>query len=113
MTNQAIKAIEAQQEKLTPNSPQWVVGEQLKDICRREPSSAELILQDLQRKGMGLSDAEGKIRAYADAHRTGSFAFVSPAVAEQILREFYGLPAAAAAAAPTPASGALDLSDFL
>ncbi len=42
----AILAIEAQQAKVTARSPQWMVGEQLKDICRMEPGSAELIAQD-------------------------------------------------------------------
>lgn len=44
----AIQAIEAQQAKVKPRSPpQWMVGEQLKDICRREPRSAELIGEPL------------------------------------------------------------------
>ena len=45
---EAIQAIEAQQAKVTARSPQWMVGEQLKDICRREPRSAELLAQDLK-----------------------------------------------------------------
>lgn len=45
----AIQAIEAQQAKVKPRSPQWMVGEQLKDICRREPRSAELIGEPLWR----------------------------------------------------------------
>ena len=45
---QAIALLEAQQAKVKPRSPQWMVGEQLKDICRMEPRSAELIAQDLE-----------------------------------------------------------------
>ena len=90
---QAVQAIEAQQAKVKERSPQWMVGEQLKDICRLEPSSAELITQDLQVKEMGIIEAEKKIKAFADAHKTGSFACVTPAEAERILRDFYGLPA--------------------
>ena len=48
----AILAIEAQQAKVTARSPQWMVGEQLKDICRMEPGSAELIAQDLENETM-------------------------------------------------------------
>ena len=42
----AIAALEAQQAKVEDRSPQWMVGEQLKGVCRMEPRSAELIAQD-------------------------------------------------------------------
>ena len=113
---QAIQAIEAQQAKVKERSPQWMVGEQLKDICRLEPRSAELIAQDLQVKEMGIVEAEKKIKAFADAHKTGSFACVTPMEADRILREFYGLPAAGEAVqapAPEPAKdNVLRLEDF-
>lgn len=91
---QAIQAIEAQQAKVKERTPQWMVGEQLKDICRMEPRSAELIAQDLENETMSITEAEKKIKAFADAHKTGSFACVTPVEADCILREFYGLPAA-------------------
>ena len=91
---QAIQAIEAQQSKVKERSPQWMVGEQLKDICRMEPRSAELIAQDLENEAMSITEAEKKIKAFADAHKTGGFACVTPMEADRILREFYGLPAA-------------------
>ena len=111
---QAIQAIEAQQAKVKKRSPQWMVGEQLKDICRLEPHSAELIVQDLQVKEMGIVEAEKKIKAFADAHKTGSFACVTPMEADRILREFYGL---ATAGETGPATGqakdnVLRLEDF-
>lgn len=84
--------IEAQQSALDQSDPAWMVGEQLKDICRREPESAELVEKDLTVKGMGLADCEKKIKAYSDSHRTGRSFCVSPAVAEDIIRKFYGLP---------------------
>ncbi len=92
---QAMKLIEAQQKKLPEGSAPWVVGEQLKDICRRESASAQLIAEDLQNESMSLVNAEKRIKAYADKHKVGNFAYVSPQKAEEILREFYGLPAAA------------------
>lgn len=115
---QAIQAIEAQQAKVKPRSPQWMVGEQLKDICRQEPRSAELIAQDLENEAMSITEAEKKIKAYADKHKTGNFSCVTPAEADSILREFYGLPAAADNLAvqdhPLPQnSGFVDLADFL
>ena len=92
IVEKAIAAIEEQQAKVKARSAQWMVGEQLKDICRREPTSAELIEQDLQVKEMSITEAEKKIKAFADAHKTGNFACVTPLDAEKILREFYGLP---------------------
>lgn len=88
---QAIAAIEKQQTEVKERSPQWMVGEQLKDICRREPQNAELILQDLSVKEMSITAAEKKIKAFADKNKTGNFACVTPMEADRILREFYGL----------------------
>lgn len=123
---EALAAIETQQSKLQQRSAPWMAGEQLKDICRREPAAAELVARDLEVEEMGLKEAEKKIKEYADAHRTGNFACVTPAEAEGILREFYGLPTPAEAApeekapeekapaAPQKSTGAvLDLEDFL
>ena len=90
----AIAAIEAQQAELKGRSPQWMVGEQLKDICRMEPRNAELIAQDLENESMSIVAAEKKIKAFADGHKTGNFSCVTPMEADRILREFYGLPAA-------------------
>lgn len=90
----------------------WMVGEQLMDILRREPGLQEIAEQDLQREGMTLADCEKKIKSYADKHKTGNFACVGPAEAEDIIREFYGLHRSAEA----PARGrgiVVDLADFL
>ena len=113
---QAIALLEAQQAKVKPRSPQWMVGEQLKDICRMEPKSAELIAQDLENEAMSITAAEKKIKAYADGHKTGNFSCVTPAEAENILREFYGLPRpdeGKPAAPPAPAKKLVDPFDFL
>ena len=115
---QAIQAIEAQQAKVKERSPQWMVGEQLKDICRMEPNSAELIAQDLENEAMSITEAEKKIKAFADKNKTGQFSCVTPAESDRILREFYGLPGAADVLAvqdrPLPRnSGFVELTDFL
>lgn len=83
--------IEAQQKKEKGRTAAWMVGEQLRDIARREPESAELLDKDLDIPEMSIQAAEKKIEAYADAHKTGNFACVTPIEAERILREFYGL----------------------
>lgn len=114
MADRAIALLEEQQSKVQPRSPQWMVGEQLKDICRQEPQSAELIAQDLENAAMSITEAEKKIKAFADGHKTGNFSCVTPAEAESILREFYGLPAPGGEQ-EIPSSGAqvLNLADFL
>lgn len=117
---EAIAAIEKQQTGLKRNTV-WMVGEQLKDICRREESSAQLILEDLKNEDMSIAAAEKKIAAQAQKNRVGSCGCVSPYEAEEILREFYGLgvptdgePAAAEEMDQRPKRDdkLIDLADF-
>lgn len=113
----AIAKLKEQQGKVGARSAPWLVAEQLMDICRHEPASAELIAQDLDNPEMSIEKAEQQIRAYADGHKTGNFACVTPAEADDILRKFYGLPAVgdAASVQPAPVGGEklLNLADFL
>ena len=114
--------IEAQQKGMEGTAP-WMVGEQLKQIYADDPDCAALVEKDLENKSMSIQAAEKKIKAYADAHRKGNCAVVPPNVAEDIIREFYGLPGRADAAPPltlvkpeqkepTKAADVLDLSAF-
>lgn len=111
MVHEAMDKLRAQQSKVKERSAPWMVAEQLMDICRREPESAALIAQDLDNPEMGIVQAEQKIKAYADAHKTGNFSCVSPAEAEDILRKFYGLPKPGAEQRPQ-AAVSVDLADF-
>lgn len=113
-TERAITMLEEQQSQVQARSPQWIVAEQLKDICRHEPHCAELIAQDLENPAMSITEAEKKIKAFADGHKTGSFSCVTPVEADRILREFYGLPSLEAEP-ESPAAGAqlIELADFL
>ena len=77
----------------------FTVGEHLKQICRADPACAAIVAEDLQQKGMGIADCEKKIKAMADkihrekkTNRVGVDYFA----AEDVIREFYGLPARAA-----------------
>ena len=92
MSEKAIEMLREQQSKVKERSAPWMVAEQLMDICRQEPASAELIAQDLENASMSIVEAEKKIKAFADKHKTGNFSCVTPVEAENILREFYGLP---------------------
>lgn len=124
MTEEAIRKLKEQQSKVEARSPQWMVAEQLMDLCRADPACAEIICQDLEVPELSIVEAEKKIKAFADKHKTRNFACVMPAESDRILREFYGLPqngegAAVREESPAPrresgAAGALglDLSDF-
>ena len=99
--DKAMEAIAEQQGKVRARSAPWMVGEQLKDMIRREPGIASLIAQDLTVGGMSLTAAEAKIKAFADKHTTGNFACVTPAEAEEILRGYFGISAAAGTGDPS------------
>lgn len=90
------------------------VGRQLLDIARHEPASAELLVKDLEVSGMGIADAEKKIKEAAYKNRQGNCGFVGWEETDTILRKFYGLPARpdeGETASPAD-SGTIDLSDF-
>lgn len=90
-TQEAISAIEAQQPK--NRSAVWMVGEQLKDMIRDSEAAAEILLTDLrENKEMTLAAAEKKIAERAKKNKVGNCGCVTPAEAEGILREFFGLP---------------------
>ena len=116
----AINKIATQQTGLEGTAP-FMVGEQLKDICKSDARVAELILQDLDIPEMSITEAEKKIKAYADKHKTGNFSCVTPLVADGFLREFYGLHKPTAGAAElgvavsdtTTQGKIIDLADFL
>lgn len=99
-------------QKGIENTTLYFVGEQLKDICRREPGCAELVEKDLEMKGMGLADCEKQIKDWADKNKKGSCCCVPPNVAEGIIRKFYGLPEAGQKK-EEPAGRVLDLSAFI
>ena len=113
MKQKVIEIIEQQQAGYE-GEPLWMVGEQLKEIAEREPASAELLAQDLTVEGLDLAGAAGALQQYADKHHGKARRFcITPKVAEQILREFYGLPDPGEATEVMPEATFLDLTSFL
>lgn len=117
--------IEAQQ-KGHEDTAIWMVGEHLKDICRSDPHCAEIVAADLDNPEFSLKEVEKKIKAKADeihsANKKSNFACVIPSVAEKIIRDFFGLPAAGSHTPPsreepapvsTDGGSFLDLASFL
>ena len=105
----AIQRLREQQSRVEERSPQWMVAQQLMDLVRSEPQCGEILAQDLEVEAMSITEAEKKIKAFADGHKTGGFACVTPEESDRILREFYGLPPR-----PNQTGGSLglDLADF-
>ena len=107
-----IEALQAGKENTAP----WMVGEQLKDICWRQPQYESIVLEDLENPDMSLEMCEKQIKAWADQHKKGhSCVCVPPNVAEEIIRKFYGLgEAQTEQKTEKPQSGGiLDLEDLL
>lgn len=79
------------------NTAVYMVGEQLKDICRAGGKEVcEIVLKDLELPEMSLAKCEEQIHAEADKlHKKqgGNCACVSPKVAEGIIKKFYGIDA--------------------
>lgn len=110
------------QREFNPDSIPYMIGEQLKDICRDEPACGAILLEDLQNPDMGLAAADKKLYEYGKSLCKGrSGVGISPKAAEKVLREFYGLPEAGEAPKAQPMKAApvlggpfsLNLDDFL
>ncbi len=86
--------IEKQQEGLEDTTV-FMVGEQLKDICREDSTCAAIVAEDLQNKEMSIAACEKQIKAAADKIKNEKklrAVGISPKTAEAIMRKFYGLP---------------------
>lgn len=111
----AIDILRQQQAQQKEGTPAWCVAEQLIELCEREPASAELLAHDLENDSMSIVEAEKKIKALADECKKkvgGSCVAISPREAEQVLREFYGLPMPEERAS-AESGKTLNLLDFL
>lgn len=94
------------------------VGEILKEACESNQAVADLVEQDLEKPEMSLKKCFEKMRETAKKKQKGGCYYMSPAEAEKIIREFYGLPMhrdePKKMEAPAPSTtGILDLADLL
>lgn len=109
--NNAISKIEAQQ-KGKEKTAVWMVGEQLKDICRESSHNADIISTDLDNPELSLKKCERKIEEYARNHKNGGCGCCPPNVADGIIRKFYGIPTADDST-PAKQPDLIDLADFM
>lgn len=97
--------IEAQQ-KGHENTLAWCVGQTLKETCEADPDCARIVEEDLENQSMSIHECAKKNQANADRIRKetkSNHVYVPQSEEERIIREFYGLPAAAPKEAPAPA----------
>ena len=77
----------------------WCVGQTLKEICEADTDCARIVAEDLENPSMSIHECAKKNKANADRihkEQKGNCVYVPPEEEERIIREFYGLPAAAA-----------------
>lgn len=110
------KTLIEEQQKGQENTPAWMIGEQLKEICQREPESARLVEQNLI-GALTLAGCADKLKAKADElHKAqkGNCVCITPEVAEAVIREYFGLASRGVCRKETAAdSSIIDLADFL
>lgn len=116
MLENAIRLIESQQGSEDKSPHRWMLGEQIKDICRRDPAAAELVAQDLENPELSLAKLEQKFDEFAKKgeQRNGSqgSAIILPKQGERLIREFFGIPEPASQAPPAPSAPGKVLSLF-
>ena len=102
--------INSQQEG-KEGTPEYMMGEQIKDIARRESETIEILFNDLHLDEMNLTALSKHFKEYSDNHRNGARCFcITPDVADGLIREFYGLSDKTDGNGD---SGIIDISDFL
>ena len=87
------------------------------DICRGNADLISIVMEDLK-AGKTLSGLANELKKLADKKHSelkGSSVCITPMEADEVIRKFFGLPAAGEAPASQMASapGILNLEDFL
>ena len=97
------------QQKGHEGTVAWCVGQTLKEICTADPDCARIVAEDLENPSMSIHECAKKNKANADEYFNKLCAenrknkvntrvecvSVPQEEEERIIREFYGLPAAA------------------
>lgn len=101
MYTKAMDKIRDEMAKNSGNPGIQFLGEWMTEQLESTPAIAEKVLQN----GKTLAGAFGEIRKYAESHKSGSYAFVPPAKALELVSAYYGLdalPEKAETQAPAP-----------
>ena len=116
--NELLEKISQQQEG-NENTDIFMVGEQIKDICRNNEKATELVLADLNVYEMSIEKCAAEIKKEADRlhkENKGSCICIPPNVAEGIIRHFYGIPdegtSSSVSQRPEKTADIINLEDF-
>lgn len=90
MINKAIEMITAQMQDDKENSLIQEIGKSLITLCKTENTS-EIIVQDLCVEGMNLKACYKAFYDHASKNKSGGCFAGSEALAEQLIRDFYGI----------------------
>lgn len=102
----------SEQQKGHENEDVFGIGEQLKDMAKGNAKITELLINDLTTKGMELTDAARMFKKHADSIKGNkNVVCITPKVADELLRKFYGLPSAEEK--PSEVTPGINLADFL
>ena len=112
MSIEKLVDIITEQQKGHENTDVFGIGEQLKDMAEGNAKITDLLINDLTTEGMMLTDAAKVLKKYADDNHGKANCFcITPKVADELLRKFYGLLSAQETERAT--APVIDLSDFL
>ena len=110
----------SEQQEGKENTDIFMVGEQIKDICRNNEKATELVLGDLNVYEMSIEKCAAAIKKEADRlhkENKGSCICIPPNAAEGIIRHFYGIPDGTDEGAEHPGERSSDniirLEDFI
>lgn len=109
--------VQQQVEKEYEYSPVRGVAHQLMDIVGNNENRAAVVLEDFA-AGRNVKKCEQKIKKWVDGHHKGNSGYCPPHIAEEIIREYFGLAKADAEPASAPpkpkAKGkTINLADYL
>lgn len=92
--NKAIEMIKKQQRGKEAE-PEYMIGLQLIDMIREDESISALLEEDLQLKSKSLAACAAELKKEADSihkEKHVNAVCITPATADRIIRQFYGLP---------------------
>ena len=99
-------------------SHEWMIGEQIKDICEKSDKAAEIVLQDLDVAEMSVVKCLKKFEELSDKKHKETNSIrtcVTPYESNKIICDFYGIGEAVneAEEKATKADDIINLEDFL
>lgn len=87
MVNKAMDKIRDEMAAKSGHMGVQAVGQFITLLLQSSPETAGQVLQE----GKTLEGAFGEVRKWAEGHKNGSYAFVPPDKADELVRGYYGI----------------------